>query len=154
MNKTFPLHQSFISVKPYWRVAEMTSKGGDVHADFLVWWKAFFETRGESRMWGEAQLQGNKWHPDQISQALKAYFPQNVFAQILSVSSWGIPAVYDISHRPIFSPDWNCSVKRWFKVYGVIVTLLYVREQWNEWGFIVWVPHFKIGITLNHIAQS
>lgn len=39
-----------------------------------------------------------------------------MFTQILRVSSWGIPAVYDISHRTIFFLYWNCSEKRWFKV--------------------------------------
>lgn len=41
-----------------------------------------------------------------------------MFTRILRVSSWGIPAVYDISHRPIFFLYWNCFVERWFEVYS------------------------------------
>lgn len=46
MNKTFPSHKSFISGKPSGRVAEMTSRGEDVRADFVVM-EELFEKQGE-----------------------------------------------------------------------------------------------------------
>lgn len=41
-----------------------------------------------------------------------------MFIWILRVSSWGIPAMCGVSHGPIFSFYWNCSLKRWFKFYS------------------------------------
>lgn len=145
MNKTFPLHKSSICRKPSGRVAGMTSRGEDAHADSVVMEKLFSETRGRKQNVRRNPSMGKgekwsallKWHHDRISQGLKAYFQQNMFTQPLGASSWGIPAVWDISHRPAPGWYWNCWVKRWFPVSSDCFWIIHQgRAKWQS--FIAW----------------
>lgn len=160
MNKTFPLHEPFISTKPSARVTEMTSRGEDVHADFVVMEKLFWK-QGEKAECEKKSISGGGRNEGLYSngtttesvRGLKAYFLQNMFTQLLRVSSWGIPAVWDISHRQI---SWLVLKLLGEKVISSLQWLLldYPSGQSEMAKLYCLILPCKIGIRLNHLGWS
>lgn len=140
MNKTFPSHKSFISAKPSRKGRRNDQQRWRCSCRFRGDGKAFLETRGESRMWGEIhQCRGRgekwsallKWHHDWISQGAESLFPTKyVHPAIKSVLMRNSCRVRHQSQANLLAcieiAGWKGDLKS-----PVIVTGLYIRAEWN-----------------------
>lgn len=141
MNKTFPWHKSFISAKPSRKGRRNDQQRWRCSCRFRGDGKAFLETRGESRMWGEIhQCRGwggrnevlySNGTTTELVKGAEGLFPTKyVHPAIKSVLMRNSCRVRHQSQANLLAcieiAGWKGDLKS-----PVIVTGLYIRAEWN-----------------------